>query len=41
MRVFHTKFGYGEVKVKEGNKLEIAFEKSGDKRVLDSFVEVA
>lgn len=40
MRVFHTKFGYGEVKVKEGNKLEIAFEKSGDKRVLDSFVEV-
>jgi len=41
MRVFHTKFGYGEVKVKEGNKLEITFEKSGDKRVLDSFVEVA
>ncbi len=41
MRVFHTKFGYGEVKVKEGNKLEIAFEKSGSKRVLDSFVEVA
>ena len=41
MRVFHSKFGYGEVKVKEGNKLEIAFEKSGDKRVLDSFVEVA
>ncbi|MGB5725279.1 MAG: UvrD-helicase domain-containing protein [Parasphingorhabdus sp.] len=41
MRVFHTKFGYGEVKVKEGNKLEIAFEKSGSKRVLDSFVDVA
>ncbi|WP_417618722.1 ATP-dependent helicase [Parasphingorhabdus sp.] len=41
MRVFHSKFGYGEVKVKEGNKLEISFEKSGDKRVLDSFVEVA
>jgi DNA helicase-2/ATP-dependent DNA helicase PcrA len=41
MRVFHSKFGYGEVKVKEGNKLEIAFEKSGDKRVLDSFIEVA
>ncbi|WP_339689661.1 UvrD-helicase domain-containing protein [uncultured Parasphingorhabdus sp.] len=41
MRVFHTKFGYGKVKVKEGNKLEISFEKSGDKRVLDSFVEVA
>ncbi|MEP0644526.1 ATP-dependent helicase, partial [Parasphingorhabdus sp.] len=41
MRVFHNKFGYGEVMEKEGNKLEIAFEKSGDKRVLDSFVEVA
>ncbi len=41
MRVFHTKFGYGEVIEKEGNKLEIQFEKSGQKRVLDSFVEVA
>lgn len=41
MRVFHTKFGYGEVIEKEGNKLEIEFEKSGQKRVLDSFVEVA
>lgn len=41
MRVFHTKFGYGEVMEKEGNKLEIEFEKSGAKRVLDSFVEVA
>lgn len=40
MRVFHTKFGYGEVIEKEGNKLEIEFEKSGQKRVLDSFVEV-
>lgn len=40
MRVFHTKFGYGEVMEKEGNKLEIEFEKSGSKRVLDSFVEV-
>ncbi len=39
-RVFHTKFGYGEVMEKEGNKLEIEFEKSGSKRVLDSFVEV-
>jgi DNA helicase-2/ATP-dependent DNA helicase PcrA len=39
MRIFHTKFGYGEVTEKDGNKLEIAFEKSGNKRVLDSFVE--
>jgi len=41
MCVYHTKFGYGEVNVKEGNKLEIAFEKSEYKRVLDSLVEVA
>jgi len=40
-RVFHAKFGYGEVMEKEGNKLEIEFEKAGSKRVLDSFVEVA
>ena len=40
MRIFHTKFGYGEVMEKDGNKLEIEFEKSGSKRVLDSFVEV-
>ena len=40
MRVFHQKFGYGEVMEKEGNKLEIEFEKAGSKRVLDSFVEV-
>ncbi|SIO03745.1 DNA helicase-2 / ATP-dependent DNA helicase PcrA [Parasphingorhabdus marina DSM 22363] len=39
-RIFHTKFGYGEVMDKEGNKLEIAFEKAGSKRVLDSFVEI-
>ena len=41
MRIFHTKFGYGEVMEKEGNKLEIEFEKSGSKRVLDSFVDLA
>ncbi|MEW4466605.1 UvrD-helicase domain-containing protein [Parasphingorhabdus sp. JC815] len=40
MRVFHTKFGYGEVMEKDGNKLEIEFENSGQKRVLDSFIEV-
>ncbi len=41
MRVFHSKFGYGEVAQIEGNKLEIDFEHSGRKRVLDSFVSVA
>lgn len=39
-RVFHSKFGYGEVAEIEGNKLEIDFEHSGRKRVLDSFVSV-
>ena len=37
-RVFHAKFGYGLVAAIEGNKLEIDFEHSGRKRVLDSFV---
>ena len=40
-RVFHEKFGYGEVTDQEGNKLEIAFEKAGTKRVIDSFVKLA
>ena len=40
-RVFHTKFGYGQVAEVEGNKLEIDFEHAGRKRVLDSFVSLA
>ena len=40
MRVFHSKFGYGTVAEIEGNKLEIDFEQTGRKRVLDSFVSV-
>jgi len=40
-RVFHTKFGYGRVAGVEGNKLEIDFEHSGRKRVIDSFIELA
>ncbi|MDE2560932.1 MAG: UvrD-helicase domain-containing protein [Sphingomonadales bacterium] len=40
-RVFHEKFGYGTVAAQEGNKLEIDFEQSGRKRVIDSFVKVA
>ncbi|SNS07522.1 DNA helicase-2 / ATP-dependent DNA helicase PcrA [Sphingomonas laterariae] len=40
-RVFHTKFGYGAVAEIEGNKLEIDFELSGRKRVLDSFISPA
>ena len=37
-RVFHDKFGYGTITAIEGNKLEIDFEKAGQKRVIDSFV---
>ena len=39
-RVFHSKFGYGVIAEIEGNKLEIDFEQSGRKRVLDSFVSI-
>lgn len=38
-RVFHQKFGYGAVRAVEGNKLVVAFEKAGEKKVIDSFVE--
>jgi DNA helicase-2/ATP-dependent DNA helicase PcrA len=40
-RVFHQKFGYGSVRVIEGNKLTVAFEKAGEKKVIDTFVEKA
>jgi DNA helicase-2/ATP-dependent DNA helicase PcrA len=40
-RVFHQKFGYGHVVKVDGNKLTIAFEKAGEKKVVDSFVERA
>ncbi len=35
-RVFHQKFGNGNVTVVDGNKLTIAFDKAGEKRVVDS-----
>ena len=40
-RVFHQKFGYGHVAKVDGNKLTIAFEKAGEKKVVDSFVTKA
>lgn len=40
-RVFHQKFGYGKVIGIDGNKLEIAFEKSGVKTVMKDFVSLA
>jgi DNA helicase-2/ATP-dependent DNA helicase PcrA len=38
-RVFHLKFGNGNVTAVDGNKLTIVFDKAGEKRVVDSFVE--
>ena len=40
-RVFHMKFGYGQVTAVDGDKLEIAFDHSGLKKVMKSFVEPA
>ncbi|MBL4871290.1 MAG: UvrD-helicase domain-containing protein [Robiginitomaculum sp.] len=38
-RIFHQKFGYGKITSADGNKLDVAFEKAGKKKVLDGFVE--
>ncbi len=38
-RVFHQKFGNGNVTAVDGNKLTIRFDKAGEKRVVDSFIE--
>ncbi|GIL01036.1 MAG: DNA helicase [Alphaproteobacteria bacterium] len=38
-RVFHMKFGNGNIVAIDGNKLTIDFDRAGQKRVLDSFVE--
>jgi DNA helicase-2/ATP-dependent DNA helicase PcrA len=40
-RVFHQKFGYGRVLAVEGNKLSVDFDKAGEKKVIDTFVERA
>jgi DNA helicase II / ATP-dependent DNA helicase PcrA len=37
-RVFHQKFGYGAVTGIEGDKLDIAFDKAGEKKVVARFV---
>jgi len=39
--VFHQKFGYGQVRAGEDNKLAIEFEHAGDKKVMDAFIERA
>jgi DNA helicase-2/ATP-dependent DNA helicase PcrA len=38
-RVFHQKFGNGNITAIDGNKLTIQFDRAGEKRVVDSFVE--
>ncbi|MDR7220050.1 DNA helicase-2/ATP-dependent DNA helicase PcrA [Aminobacter aminovorans] len=40
-RVFHQKFGNGNISVIDGNKLTIDFDKAGQKKVLDGFVNPA
>jgi DNA helicase-2/ATP-dependent DNA helicase PcrA len=40
-RVFHEKFGYGAVAQVDGNKLTVDFDKAGQKKVVDSFVDKA
>ncbi|WP_371157078.1 ATP-dependent helicase [Jannaschia sp. 2305UL9-9] len=37
-RVFHTKFGYGTVKAIEGDKLDVAFDKAGSKKIVGRFL---
>jgi DNA helicase-2/ATP-dependent DNA helicase PcrA len=37
-RVFHQKFGYGQVRDVDGDKLTVSFDKAGEKRVVASFV---
>jgi hypothetical protein len=38
-RVFHQKFGEGDVVSIDGAKVTVAFDKGGEKRVVDSFLE--
>ncbi|MGH1454254.1 MAG: ATP-dependent helicase [Paracoccaceae bacterium] len=40
-RVFHQKFGYGSITAIEGDKLEVAFEKAGTKKVVAGYVMAA
>jgi DNA helicase-2/ATP-dependent DNA helicase PcrA len=40
-RVFHDKFGYGEVMEVEGTKLTVEFDKAGEKRLVSSFLKKA
>ncbi len=37
-RIFHQKFGYGSILTIDGDKVEVDFEKSGQKKLLASFI---
>ncbi len=41
VRVFHQKFGYGQVRSQEGDKLVVEFECSGTKHIIASYVSLA
>jgi len=38
-RIFHQKFGYGRITHIDGAKLTVSFDKAGEKKVVESFVE--
>ena len=40
-RVFHQKFGYGNIQDIEGDKLQIEFDKAGNKKVVAKFIILA
>ncbi len=40
-RIFHEKFGYGTVTASDAGRLEVSFEKAGDKKVMKEFVRPA
>lgn len=40
-RIFHDKFGYGRIRIIDGDKVEIAFEKAGVKKLIASFIRPA
>ncbi|MGB0381470.1 MAG: ATP-dependent helicase [Alphaproteobacteria bacterium] len=39
MRVFHQKFGYGEILALDGQAVEVSFDKAGQKKVMGAFLE--
>ena len=41
MRVFHQKFGMGDIMNIEGDKLDVFFDKAGRKKVVASFITPA